>query len=95
MEGFEIAEFAHGTEGIAKKLANVEEAITIIVGSSTVAAVKKMGLAEKMTHVSTGGFASLELLEGIPPYGMLGLDQDEDDYTAWSKVLPDRSDTVQ
>ncbi|OIT05414.1 phosphoglycerate kinase, cytosolic [Nicotiana attenuata] len=77
MGGFEIAEFAGGTEGIAKKLANVEEAIsTIIVGGSSAAAVKILGLAEKMTHVSTGGFASLELLEGIPPSGICGL-QDE------------------
>lgn len=60
---FEIEEFSKGTMSIAKKLANIE-AITIIGGGDSAAAIEKAGLSEKMSHVSTGGGASLEFLEG-------------------------------
>jgi phosphoglycerate kinase len=60
---FEIAEFAEGTRGLAKVLANLE-ATTIIGGGSTAEAVEEMGLTDKMSYVSTGGGASLELLQG-------------------------------
>jgi len=63
---FEFDKFAVGTEAIAHTLAKITEtgAITIIGGGDSVAAVEKVGVAEKMSHISTGGGASLELLEG-------------------------------
>jgi len=60
---FEIAEFAEGTRSLARVLANLK-ATTIIGGGSTAEAVEEMGLTDKMSYVSTGGGASLELLQG-------------------------------
>jgi len=60
---FEIPEFANGTHSMIKVLADME-ATTVIGGGSTAEAVIEMGLADKMSHVSTGGGASLEFLEG-------------------------------
>jgi phosphoglycerate kinase len=59
----EIPKFSQGTDAIIKTLASLK-ATTIIGGGSTAEAVEKAGLVDKMTHVSTGGGASLEFLEG-------------------------------
>jgi phosphoglycerate kinase len=63
---FEFDQFAKGTEAIARTLAELTSkgTITIIGGGDSVAAVEKVGVADRMSHISTGGGASLELLEG-------------------------------
>ena len=74
---FEMDAFAKGTLGIADCLAELtpKGCITIIGGGDSVAAVEKAGIAEKMSHISTGGGASLELLEGKVLPGVAALDE--------------------
>ncbi|XHU95571.1 MAG: phosphoglycerate kinase [cyanobacterium endosymbiont of Rhopalodia gibba] len=74
---FEFDKFSFGTEAIARTLADLTETgtTTIIGGGDSVAAVAKVGVAERMSHISTGGGASLEFLEGKTLPGITALDE--------------------
>ncbi len=70
---FEMNKFATATNQIAEELSKLTDCITIIGGGDSSAAVEKAGLSDKMTHISTGGGASLELLEGKVLPGLAAL----------------------
>ena len=76
---FEIDDFSHGTIGVARALADATDkgATTIVGGGDTAAAVEAAGVADRMSHVSTGGGASLEFLEGRTLPGVAALSDKE------------------
>lgn len=71
---FEMKPFAQGTEGVAKALAEADNTYSIIGGGDSARAVEHFGLSEKMDHISTGGGASLEFMEGKDLPGIAALD---------------------